>query len=63
MDDKTKQVQVRLTPDRHRQLKGKLALDDRKLVEFFNEAALAYLNDPKRYNEMITKILEDTNNG
>lgn len=34
MDKKTKQVQVRLTPELHSKLKGTLALDGRKLVNF-----------------------------
>lgn len=59
MDDKTKQVQVRLTPELHSKLKGTLALNDKKLVDFFNEAARAYLADVQSYEEMIIKILED----
>lgn len=57
MDEKTKQVQVRLTPTLHSKLKGTLALEDRKLVDFFNEAAEAYLADGEKYKEMITQIL------
>ena len=57
MDDKTKQVQVRLTPELHNQLKGTLALDGRKLVDFFNEAAKAYLKDSKKYDKTITQII------
>lgn len=57
MDDKTKQVQVRLTPELHSKLKGTLALNDKKLVDFFNEAAKAYLTDPKAYEKNISKIL------
>lgn len=34
MDNKTKQVQVRLTPEMHSKLKGTLALNDKKLVDF-----------------------------
>ena len=60
MDDKTKQVQVRLTPEKHSQLKGTLALEDRKLVDFFNEAASAYLKNPEQYKQMISKILDDS---
>ena len=56
MDDKTKQVQVRLTPDLHRRLKSALAFEDRKLVDFFNEAAMAYLTDSKKYKDSISKI-------
>ena len=57
VDDKTKQVQVRLTPELHNQLKGTLALDGRKLVDFFNEAAKAYLKDSKKYDKTITQII------
>lgn len=64
MDDKTKQVQVRLTPELHSRLKGTLALEGRKLVDFFNEAAMAYLADQDKYKstvEEITNRSEDTN--
>lgn len=57
MNNKTKQVQVRLTPEMHSKLKGTLALNDKKLVDFFNEAAKAYLTDKKAYEKMIGKIL------
>ncbi len=57
MDDKTKQVQVRLTPKLHSQLKSTLALNNKKLVDFFNEAAKAYLKDSVKYEKMIAKIL------
>ncbi len=58
MDDKTKQVQVRLTPELHNQLKGMLALDGRKLVDFFNDAANAYLNDPEKYDKTVSQIIK-----
>ena len=63
LDEKTKQVQVRLTPALHSKLKGTLALEDRKLVDFFNEAAEAYLADSEKYKEMITQILGGKQNG
>lgn len=63
VDKKTKQVQVRLTPELHNQLKGFLALEGRKLVDFFNEAAQAYIADNKKYNTTISKIMEDKRNG
>lgn len=63
VDDKTKQVQVRLTPELHSQLKGTLALNDKKLVDFFNEAAKAYLTNKKLYETTINKILEGKDNG
>lgn len=57
MDKKTKQVQVRLTPELHSKLKGTLALNDKKLVDFFNEAANAYLTDSVKYEKMISQII------
>lgn len=57
MDEKTKQVQVRLTPELHSKLKGTLALDGRKLVDFFNEAAYAYLADSVKYKNTISEII------
>jgi len=53
---KTKQMIVRLTPDLHRRLKSSLALEDRKLVDFFVDAAIAYLSNSVVYNECIQKI-------
>lgn len=63
MDSKTKQVQVRLTPDVHRKLKSALALDDKKLVDFFNEAAIAYLFNQSKYNKVINDIIGGHKNG
>ena len=63
MDEKTKQVQVRLTPELHSRLKGTLAFDDRKLVDFFNEAALAYLTDQTKYEKCISEIIGGCNYG
>lgn len=63
MDDKTKQVQVRLTPELHSKLKGTLALDGRKLVDFFNDAAIAYLKDPEKFDKTINRILGGKRNG
>lgn len=63
VDDKTKQVQVRLTPKLHSQLKGTLALNNKKLVDFFNEAARAYLKDSTKYSNAIESILRGDSNG
>ena len=63
MDDKTKQVQVRLTPKLHSQLKGTLALNNKKLVDFFNEAATAYLKDPDKYKKAMGRINGGKRNG
>lgn len=63
MDGKTKQVQVRLTPELHSRLKGMLAFEERKLVDFFNEAATAYLTDSAKYKECVSEILGRLNHG
>lgn len=63
MDEKTKQVQVRLTPELHSKLKGTLAFEERKLVDFFNEAALAYLTDQAKYEKCISEIIGGCNYG
>jgi len=63
VDEKTKQVQVRLTPKLHSQLKGTLALNNKKLVDFFNEAARAYLKDSTKYSNAIESILRGDSNG
>lgn len=59
VDGKTKQVQVRLTPELHNKLKGTLALDGRKLVDFCNDAANAYLTNKAEYEKMVSKIMKD----
>ena len=63
MNEKTKQVQVRLTPELHSKLKGTLAFEERKLVDFFNEAALAYLTDQAKYEKCISEIIGGCNYG
>lgn len=63
MDIKTKQVQVRLTPELHNKLKGTLALEGKKLVDFFNDAATAYLMDNNRYYEAINNIIGGEKDG
>lgn len=63
MDEKTKQVQVRLTPELHNMLKGNLALEGRKLVDFFNQAAEAYLANPEKYKKALKSINGGNKNG
>lgn len=63
VDDKTKQVQVRLTPEMHNKLKGTLALEGKKLVEFFNDAATAYLKDSRQFYSVINSINGGKENG
>lgn len=61
MDERTKQVQVRLTPDLHKQLKVALIDSDKSLVDFFNEAAEAYVKNKTAYNKNISKIIGGKN--
>lgn len=63
MDQKTKQVQVRLTTELHNMLKGTLALEGSKLVDFFNQAAEAYLANPEKYKEALKSINGGNKNG
>ena len=63
VDDKTKQVQFRLTPEMHNRLKGTLALEGKKLVDFFNDAATAYLTDSELFYESINSISGGKENG
>lgn len=56
MKNRTKQVQIRLAPEIHRKLKSALALDDSSLVNFFDEAARAYLLDQLEYKNAIRNI-------
>ena len=63
LDNKTKQVQVRLTPELHKKLKIVLTMNDKKLVDFFTEAASAYLANPAQYEKTVSKILGGHKNG
>lgn len=63
MDEKTKQVQVRLTPELHKKLKVALTLGDKKIVDFFNEATMAYLANPMQYEKAVSEILGGHKNG
>jgi predicted DNA-binding protein len=63
VNEKMKQVQVRLTQEMHSKLKGSLAYEGKKLVDFFNEAAEAYLKDSKAYEKSISKIIGGKTNG
>lgn len=49
-------MQIRLAPEIHKKLKSVLALDDISLVDFFNEAANAYLLDQSKYKNIIRSI-------
>ncbi len=63
MKNNTKQVQVRLPQELHNNLKGSLALDGRTLVDFFSEAAKAYITNKEQYTKSISDIMEGKENG
>ncbi len=63
MNDKIKQVQVRLTPELHLKLKTELVSSQKSLVDFFNEAAEAYLKDKNAYEKSIYDIIGGNKNG
>lgn len=61
--DRDKQVQVRLPASLHKRLKMALIQDDSSLADFFNEAAMAYLENPEKYKKAIGKIIRGKDNG
>lgn len=61
--DRDKQVQVRLPASLHKQLKMALIQDDSSLADFFNEAAKAYLENPKKYKKAVEGINRGKDNG
>jgi hypothetical protein len=60
--ERDKQVQIRLTPEVHKKLKIALIENSSSLVDFFNEAAEAYLKNGEAYNKNIKKIIGGTKN-
>ncbi|MBQ2938739.1 MAG: hypothetical protein IJE00_00055 [Clostridia bacterium] len=55
--DRLKQTIIRLSPEMHHRLKSELSLDGRSMVDFFTDAAKAYLKDKKQYTDDVTRIL------
>ena len=51
MSDRTKQVQFRMPEETQKELKKALIDDNSSFADFFNEAATAYLNNPKLYKQ------------
>lgn len=49
MNERTKQVQFRMPEETQKELKKALIDDNSSFTDFFNEAAIAYLNNPKLY--------------
>lgn len=61
--DRDKQVQVRLPASLHKQLRLALLQDDSSLADFFNEAAVAYVNNPDKYRKAMRSINGGKKNG
>lgn len=61
--DRDKQVQVRLPASLHKQLKLALIENDSSLADFFNEAAMAYVNNPDKYRKAMRSINGGKKNG
>ena len=61
--DRNKQVQVRLPASLHKQLRMALIDNNSSLVEFFNEAAEAYVNNPDKYRKAMRSINGGKKNG
>lgn len=61
--DRNKQVQVRLPASLHKQLRMALIDNNSSLVDFFNEAAEAYVNNPDKYRKAMRSINGGKKNG
>ena len=53
MNERTKQVQFRMPEETQKELKKALIDDNSSFTDFFNEAAIAYLNNPQLYKQKI----------
>ncbi len=58
MSERTKQVQFRMAEDVHKKLKIALIENDSSLADFFNEAAVAYLEKNMELESDNTKTKE-----
>ena len=61
--ERNKQVQVRLPASLHKQLRMALIDNNSSLVDFFNEAAEAYVNNPDKYRKAMRSINGGKKNG
>ena len=61
--DRNKQVQVRLPASLHKKLRMALIDNNSSLVDFFNEAAEAYVNNPDKYRKAMRSINGGKKNG
>ncbi len=62
--DRTRQVQFRMNPDTFKKLHIAVISDDdiSSMADFFNSAAEAYLKNPQKYTELVSKIAGGKNN-
>ena len=62
---RTRQVQFRMDPDKVKRLLAAIAYDDNmhSMADLFNSAAEAYLKNPQKYTELVSKITGGKNNG
>lgn len=63
--ERTRQVQFRMNPDTFKKLHVAVISDDDipSLADLFNSAAEAYLENPKKYTEFVSKITGGKKNG
>ena len=61
---RTRQVQFRMNPDTFKKLHIAVISDDDmpSMADFFNSAAEAYLKNPQKYTELVSKIAGGKNN-
>lgn len=62
--ERTRQVQFRMNPDTFKKLHIAVINDDDMLsmADLFNSAAEAYLENPQKYTELVSKIAGGKNN-
>ena len=63
--ERTRQVQFRMNPDTFKKLHIAVINDDDMLsmADLFNSAAEAYLENPQKYTELVSKITGGKKNG
>ena len=57
MEEKNKQVNIRMPEKVFKELKLSLIADDKTFVDFFNDSAKAYLSDKDRYESLVSEII------
>lgn len=63
--ERTRQVQFRMNPDTFKKLYIAVINDDdiSSMADLFNSAAEAYLENPQKYTELVSKIVGGKKNG